>query len=110
MSEPSRALFLAAHQRYPIAAAAAKPFPNIKIAFRPSSILWTLNCCTCCCRYTMSEAFIVPESRVLEHEPTTRLAETTPALSLVAMTTHPTWGVKVPLESQILFVWNEITV
>lgn len=58
----------------------------------------------------MRERFVVPKGRVLEDEPAARLANATPSLSLVAMSTDPTRRVKVAFETEILLTRGHLRV
>jgi hypothetical protein len=58
----------------------------------------------------VSKGFVVPECRVLEDEPSTRLAKTTPSFTLIAMTSYPPWRIHVAREAKVLLVRNEIWV
>lgn len=110
MPEPGRSLLLAAHQCDPLIAAAAKSLPNIRVAIHPPRLLGLLERTACCCADAMRETLVIPESRVLQHKPTTRLADPAPAFALISMATHPSGRVQVAFEPQLLFMRNKILV
>jgi hypothetical protein len=56
------------------------------------------------------ETLVVPESAVLEYEPTARFANPAPAFALVPVTAHPTRCVQVAVETEFLLMWDEIRV
>jgi hypothetical protein len=56
------------------------------------------------------EGLVVPESAVLEHEPSPGLAQPTPALSLVTVPTNPPRGIQIAAEAEILFVRNKVRI
>jgi hypothetical protein len=58
----------------------------------------------------MGETLIVPESAVLQHQPASRFADSTPAFALIAMTTNPTRRVEVAVEPKLLLVWYKISI
>jgi len=74
MSEPRRSLLFVADERNPFTATSAKSFPDVKITFRPSRVLWALERRAGSCADTMREGLVVPESAVLEYKPSARLA------------------------------------
>lgn len=110
MPEPRRALFLTTDQRYPIIAASTESFPDIRVAVHSSRTLRLMELASRCRADPVAERLVVPESRVLENQPATGLANPTPPLALVAMTTYPAWGVQVAIKAKILFVWDKIRV
>ena len=104
MPKPGGPFLLAAHQRNPITTTAAKALPHIQITLRSARVLRTLEGCASRCAHTVRETLIVPESRVLEHEPTPGLTESTPAFALIAVSAHPLRRIEIAVEAQILFV------
>ena len=110
MPEPRRALFLTTDQRYPIIAASTESFPDIRVAVHSSRTLRFVELASRCRADPVAEGLVIPESRVLENQPATGLANPTPPLALVAMTTYPTWGVQVAIKAKILFVRDKIRV
>jgi len=56
----------------------------------------------------MRERLVIPESRALQHKPSPRLADSTPALPLVAMTSNPSRGVKIAFKTQFLLAGNHV--
>ena len=110
MSEPRRSFLLIADERNPFTATSTKSFPYIEIAFRPARVLRGLERCAGSCADTMREGLVVPESAVLQHEPTSRLAEPAPSFTFVAMPADPSWRVQIAVESKVLLVWHKIWV
>lgn len=108
--EPSRPLLLTAHQGYPFVATTAKPLPYIRIAIHSPRLLRFLEWVPCCRADPMRETLVIPESRVLQYKPTTRLANTTPAFALIAMPAHPPGSVQVSVESQLLLMRNKVLI
>jgi hypothetical protein len=110
VSKPRRSLLLAADQRNPLVATSAEALPHIGIAIHAPRLLRLLERVARGGANTVREALVVPESRVLEHQPPTRLANTTPAFPLVAVSSHPPGRVQVALESELLLMGNEVLV
>lgn len=108
MPEPSGALLLAAHQCDPFTATSAETFPHVEVALRPPRLLRALKRSASGGADTMRERLVVPKSAVLEHEPPSRFAQTTPALALVPMPTHPAGGIEIADKSKVLLMGNEI--
>lgn len=110
VTEPRGALLLAANQCYPIIAATAEAFPNIGVAIHPSGLMRLLERAARGGTDAVGEAFVVPEGRVLEHQPAPGLADTTPPFTLVAMATDPSGCVEVTFEPELLLVRNQVRV
>jgi hypothetical protein len=108
--KPCRSLLLTADQRDPFAAASTKSFPHVEVAFGSASVLWSLECSAGSSTDTVCKRLVVPESAVLEHEPTSWLAKSAPPFALVAMTPDPSWSIEITLEAQVLLMWHEIRV
>ncbi len=102
MPEPSSALLLSAEKRNPVPTAHAKPFPNVRIPVYASGLLWSIERNPRRGADTVGEAFVVPERRVLEHEPAPGLTDAAPAFALVAVAAHPARGVEVAFEAEFL--------
>lgn len=62
MSEPGRALLLAANERNPFIAATAKTFPYIRVAIHPPRLLGLLEWAAGRRTDAVGEALVVPES------------------------------------------------
>jgi hypothetical protein len=88
----------------------AKAFPNIGISIHPSHLSRLIEWHAGRSADSVGEGFVVPECRVLKYEPSTRLADTTPPLTFVAMPTHPARSVKIALKAEFLFVWLHVGV
>jgi hypothetical protein len=108
--EPSRALLLTAHQSDPLVAATAKSFPHVRIPIHSPGLLGFLERIPCCCTDAVGETLVIPESRVLQHKPAARFADTAPAFALVAMAAHPSGRVQITIESQLLLMGNKILI
>jgi hypothetical protein len=54
------------------------------------------------------ETLVIPESAVLQDEPSSWLADSTPALALISVTANPTRRVEVAVKAELLLVWNEV--
>lgn len=108
VSEPGGSLLLAAHERDPVVAAAAKTFPDVRVAVHPSRLLGLLERVAGGGADAVAKAFVVPERGVLQHQPAARLANTAPSLPLVAVSAHPSRRVKVALEAQLLLVRDHV--
>src|SRR4051794_19662631 len=102
MPEPRSSLLLAAHQCHPLITAFTEALPDIWIAVHPTDLLRLLEGAAGRSADAVSEGFIVPECRVLEHEPTARLADPAPPLAFVAVTAYPAWSVEVAIEAEFL--------
>jgi hypothetical protein len=110
MPEPSCSLLLAAHQSDPLVATAAKSFPDIRVAIHSARLLGLLERIPCCRADSVGKALVIPEGRVLQHQPATGLADATPALTFVAMATYPFGRVQVAIEPELLLMGNKILV
>jgi hypothetical protein len=110
MSKPSGALLLTTHKRNPLVTASAQTLPDIWVPIHPSRFLRLLKWTTCRSADTMCETLIVPESAVLQDEPSARFADSTPAFTLVAVTPDPTRRVQITVEAKFLFVRQKIWV
>lgn len=102
MPEPSRALLLAAHKRNPIVTATTQALPDIRITIHAAGIQWLLERGTSSCADAVREGLVVPVRRVLEHQPSPRLADSAPALAFVAVSADPPGGVQVAFKPQVL--------
>lgn len=110
MSEPGGPLLLAAHQCNPVIAATAEALPDVWVSIHAASLLRLLEGVAGGGADAVREALVIPEGRVLEDQPSARLADTTPSLSLVAVAANPSWRVEVTLEAQLLLVGNHVRV
>lgn len=110
MSEPGRSLFLIRDQGDPLVAATTQALPYIGISAHPSRLARRIKWKTGGSADTVSEAFVVPVGRVLQYEPSTRLADTAEAFSLVAMPSNEARGVKVTVEAEFLLAGGEVGV
>lgn len=110
MPEPCCAFLLATDQRDPFTATPAEAFPYIEVALGAASLLWPLECSTRRCAHSVRERLVVPKGAILKHEPAPWLTQSAPALSLVAVSAYPTWGIQIPGKTQILLVWNKIRI
>ena len=110
MSEPSGSLLFTAHQCDPFITAPTEPFPYIRISIHPSRFLRLLEGASGRSTNTMSEALVVPESAVLQYQPPSRFADSTPAFALVPMTAHPARGVEITIEAKFLLMGDKIRV
>lgn len=110
VSEPGRSLLLTTHQCNPLVTTTAQTLPHVWIPIHATCLLGLLEWTTSSCADAMGETFVVPESAVLQYQPTSRLANTTPPFSLVPVTTNPSWRVEVSVEAEFLLVRCEIGV
>lgn len=110
MPKPGRSLLLTAHERNPFATAATQSFPHVEVAIGSTRVLGALECGAGGCADPMCERLVVPEGTVLEHQPPARLAETAPPLTLIAVSTDPSWGIEIAGETNVLRVGHEIRV
>lgn len=108
MPEPSRALLLAADERNPFVTATTKPFPYIGVAVHAPRLLGLLEWTSGRRADAVCKALVVPESRVLQHEPPARFANTAPPFALVSMATHPLRRVPIAFEPELLFMRDEV--
>lgn len=108
MSEPGGPLLLAADECDPLIAAAAKAFPNIRVAIHASLLLRLLERASGGGADTMRKRLVVPKGRVLQHEPPSGLADSTPSLALIAVSPDPSRGVKVAFKSQFLLAGDHV--
>jgi hypothetical protein len=110
VSEPGSSLLLAADECDPLVAATAKTFPHIRVSVHASLLLGLLERASGCGANTVRERLVVPKGRVLQHKPPSGLANSTPALSLVAMASYPSRGVEIAFKSQFLLAGNHVGV
>lgn len=110
VAEPRCALLLGAHQRNPVIATTAKALPNIRIAIHPPRLLRLVERLARRSADAMCEALVIPKGRVLENEPTSRLADSAPPLTLVSVTAYPLWSVQISIKSQFLLVRHQVRV
>lgn len=108
VSEPGGSLLLAADKGNPLLAATTETLPNIRVSIHASLLLGFLERTSGGGANAVRERLVIPEGRVLQHEPSSRLADSTPALSLVAVTSNPSRGVKVAFKSQLLLAGDHI--
>jgi hypothetical protein len=108
--EPSCPLLLAADQSDPFVATTAKSFPDIRVAIHSTRLLGLLERVPRRRADSVGKALVIPESRVLQHQPATGLADATPTLTLVAMATNPFGRVQVAIKSELLLMGNKILV
>jgi hypothetical protein len=108
VSEPGGSLLFAADKGNPLLAATTETLPNIRVSIHASLLLGFLERASSGSTNAVRERLVIPEGRVLQHEPSSRLADSTPALSLVAVTSNPSRGVKVALKSQLLLAGNHV--
>lgn len=106
--EPSRPLLFAADKWDPVVTASTKPLPNIRVAIHASRVQRLLERSASCRADAVRERLVVPESRVLQHQPSPRLANATPSLSLVAVSPNPARGVQVVFKSQLLLIGHHL--
>lgn len=99
MPEPGGSLLLAADECDPLIATAAEAFPNIRVSVHAALLLGLLERASSGGADTMRERLVVPEGRVLQNEPPAGLADSTPSLSLVTVSSYPSRGVKVAFKS-----------
>lgn len=110
VSEPGGTLLLRADERDPLVTGAAESLPDVRVPVHAARLLGLLERVARGRTDAVREALVVPEGRVLEHEPTARLADAAPALTLVAVSSHPLWRVQVALKPELLLVRNHVRV
>lgn len=110
MPEPCCSLLLTADQSDPLPATSTKAFPYIEVSFCAPSVLRSLECCASCCANTVREGLIIPECAVLQHKPASRLTESAPPLTLIAVPADPPWSVQITVKAQVLFMWHKVWV
>lgn len=110
MPEPRCALLLAVDQRNPVIAASTETLPHIRVAVHAPHVLGLLEWLACCGADPVSEALIVPECRVLQHQPTSRLADPTPTLALVSVATNPFWCVQITFKPHLLLMGYHVRI
>ena len=110
MSEPRRPLLLVTHKRDPIIARMAKALPNIRVPIHPPHIPRLMKRHARRSTNPVRERFVVPEGRVLEYQPTTRFADTTPAFTFVSVTANPTRRVEITIKTEVLLMRLHIRV
>lgn len=110
VSEPSGPLLLAAHESNPLVTAAAQTLPDVRVSIHAPRLERLLEGAASRGADTVGERLVVPVGRVLEDQPSSGLADTAPALALVAMSTDPPRGIQVALESQVLLSGHHVGV
>lgn len=63
-----------------------------------------------CSADTVRETLVVPESAVLQDEPSSWLANPTPTFALISMTSDPTRRVEIAVKAKLLLMWDEVWV
>lgn len=106
MSKPSSPLLLTTHKRHPLPADPTQALPHIRIPIRPPHLLRCHERLSRGTTDTVREALVVPKSRILQHEPSTRFADPTPTFSFVPLATNPSWSVKIVLKPSLLLSWD----
>jgi hypothetical protein len=110
MSKPCGSLLLTTDQSHPITTTTTTSLPDIGIPIHPPCLTRFLERRTGSSADAMSKRLVVPESTVFQHKPSSRLADTTPSFTLVAMSSYPAWSVQVSWEAKFLFVWNHVRI
>src|SRR5690349_4272766 len=103
VSEPGGSLLLAAHKGNPLIAATAQAFPDIRVSVHAAGLQRLLEGAASGRTDAVGERLVVPVGRVFQDQPSSGLADSTPALSLVAMSADPSGGIQVSFESKVLF-------
>jgi len=99
VSKPRGAFFLTTNQGHPLTATSTETLPNIWVSVHASSLLWLREGTSCCSTYSMGETLIVPECAVLEYQPASWFANSTPSFPLISVSSDPARCVQVPVES-----------
>lgn len=110
VSEPSGSFLFAAHKSNPLVTASAQAFPHVGISIHASGLLRLLEGAPSRSADTVCETFVVPESAVLQDEPSSWLADSTPALTLIPVAANPTRRVEVAVKAELLLVWDEVRI
>jgi hypothetical protein len=110
VSEPSGPFLFAAHESNPLVTASAQTFPHVGIPIHASGLLRLLKGAARRSTDTVCETLVVPESAVLQDEPSSWLANSTPTFALIPVTSDPTWRVEITVKAKLLLVWDEIWV
>lgn len=100
MAKPSGTFLLTRNESDPLATSPTKSFPNIRIAIHTSYFVRLLKGTTRRRAHSVREACIVLKSTILEHDPSSRLADSTPPLGFISVASNPTRCVKVSFEAK----------
>lgn len=108
MPKPCRSLLFMTRHRNPLPTSFAAPLPQLRITLTPPHLPRLCKRLSRRRGNPMHKTLIIPKRTRLQNQPFSRFANPAPALTFFAMTTDPPRCVEIGVETELLFVRDEI--